>query len=713
MPLKTTAGTHGEVIKGRGASINLEGRFEQWNREASDDGWFQEPPDEPLRLKTVIHAEHAKSVISRHSSPDVGFAQSINPYRGCGHGCTYCAHGSTLILMGDGRTKPLSEVRVGDEIYGTSFDGKYRRYTKTKVLDHWSSIKPAYRTLLEDGTELITSGDHRFLSERGWKHVANNPPGDTQRAHLTTNNELLGTGQFAEGPYESDDYRRGYLCGMIRGDGTIGEYVYPQRKPGGGDRIISFRLALCDHEALLRAQDYLLDFEVACHEFVFEQAGATTRAMYAIRANGARVRLIENLIGWPNAPTVDWTKGFLAGIFDAEGSFSQTVFRISNTDPEIIGWIEQSLQRFGFRHVVEKPPRAAGLKPISVVRLVGGLREHLRFFHLTRPAISRKLNLEGQAIKSDAKLRVVSVEPLGKAMRLYDISTGTEDFIANGVVSHNCYARPSHAYLGLSPGLDFETRLSSKVNAAQKLREEISKPGYQCEPLAIGMNTDAYQPIERTEKITRSIVELAHETNHPISFVTKSALIERDLDLLAPMAAKKLVSVSFSITTLSNEISRHMQPRASAPGRLLLAVKRLTEAGIPVNVNIAPVIPYLTDSELEAIMEKSKEAGAISATYILVRLPWEVRPIFKDWLEKHFPLKAAHVMSRIREMRDGKENDPNFGTRMSGTGLFAQLLQQRFDKACARFGLIAKEDAFDLDCSLFRKPGPGGQQALF
>ena len=276
-----------------------------------------------------------------------------------------------------------------------------------------------------------------------------------------------------------------------------------------------------------------------------------------------------------------------------------------------------------------------------------------------------------------------------------------------------CYARPSHAYLGLSPGLDFETRISAKTNAAEKLREEIAKPGYRCETLTIGVNTDAYQPIERKYGITRQIVELAHETNHPISLITKSALIERDLDLLAPMAKKNLVQVTVSITTLDHEISRRMEPRTSAPARRLLAVKRLSEAGIPVNVNVAPVIPFLTDSELEPILEASAQAGATTAGYVLIRLPWEVKDIFRAWLEKHFPLKAAHVMSRIHEMRDGRDNDPAFGTRMVGTGLLAELLRQRFEKGCHRFGLNLPGSDMELDCSLFHPPALGGQQTLF
>ena len=364
MPLKTTAGTHGEVIKGRGAPSNIEGRFETWSRDATDDGWFQSPEDdEPLRLKTVIHIEKAKSIISRHDSPDVGFGQSVNPYRGCAHGCSFC------------------------------------------------------------------------------------------------------------------------------------------------------------------------------------------------------------------------------------------------------------------------------------------------------------------------------------------------------------FARPTHAYLGLSPGLDFETRLSAKVNAAELLREEISKSGYKVEPLMVGIITDAYQPIERQQRVTRSILEVLHETNHPATFITKSALIERDFDLLVPMAKKNLVQVTLSITTLDNHLASKMEPRASAPWRRLLAVKRLSEAGIPVSVNIAPVIPVLTDSELESIMEAAAQNGATSAGYVLVRLPWEVRPIFKEWLEKHFPLKAEHVMSRIRDMRDGRENDPEFGSRMVGKGTLAELLAQRFRKALARFGLDRPQE--DLDCTLFQPPEHGGQQRLF
>ncbi len=276
-----------------------------------------------------------------------------------------------------------------------------------------------------------------------------------------------------------------------------------------------------------------------------------------------------------------------------------------------------------------------------------------------------------------------------------------------------CYARPSHAYLGLSPGLDFETRLFAKTNAAELLREELAKLSYQCTPIAIGVNTDAYQPIERTYRITRSILEVVHEAKQPVHLITKSALVERDMDLLVPMARERLVTVTLSVTTLDNGISRQMEPRASAPARRLKAIERLAAAGIPVSVNVAPVVPFLTDFELEAILEAAAGAGAKGAGYQLMRLPWEVKEVFKAWLDEHFPLKAAHVMARVREMRDGRENDPQFGSRMRGTGLFAELLRRRFRIACDRFGLAGRERDFELDTALFRPPSPAGQQRLF
>ncbi|MEO6366130.1 MAG: PA0069 family radical SAM protein [Luteimonas sp.] len=276
-----------------------------------------------------------------------------------------------------------------------------------------------------------------------------------------------------------------------------------------------------------------------------------------------------------------------------------------------------------------------------------------------------------------------------------------------------CFARPSHAYLDLSPGLDFESRLSAKTNAADLLRRELAKPNYQVSPIALGINTDAYQPIECKWRITRQLLEVLAETNHPVTLITKNALIERDLDLLAQMAQDNLVHVAFSVTTLDNQLASKLEPRASAPHRKLRAMRTLAEAGVPVGVMCAPVIPWVNDSELEAVLEAAHASGARSASYVLVRLPWEVAPLFRDWLRTHLPERAEHVMSTIRNMRGGKDYDSNFGTRMRGEGAYAALLERRFALALKRTGYGDGKRAA-LDGSKFRPPRlPTAQGRLF
>ena len=268
-----------------------------------------------------------------------------------------------------------------------------------------------------------------------------------------------------------------------------------------------------------------------------------------------------------------------------------------------------------------------------------------------------------------------------------------------------CYARPSHAYLGLSPGLDFETRLFAKENAAELLRKELSRPGYRCELISLGANTDPYQPIERERRITRGILEVLWEFRHPVGIVTKGSLIERDLDLLAPMAQAGLVHAFISIGTLDGEIARTLEPRAAAPYRRVETVRRLSERGVPCGVLVAPIIPFLNDKDMEAVLEAVSEAGARMAGYTLLRLPWEVKNLFKDWLERSYPLKAAHIMARIRDTRGGRENDPEFGSRMKGEGQFAELIRNRFAIACKRLGLNEGRRN-QLDTTQFRRPGP-------
>jgi DNA repair photolyase len=275
-----------------------------------------------------------------------------------------------------------------------------------------------------------------------------------------------------------------------------------------------------------------------------------------------------------------------------------------------------------------------------------------------------------------------------------------------------CFARPAHAFVNLSPGLDFETRLFFKQDAAARLREEIARPRYRCLPIALGTNTDPYQPIERQYGVTRSILELMLECNHPVSLVTKSTLVLRDIDLLAELARRRLTRVFLSVTTLDDDLKRRMEPRAASPRARLAAVRALASAGVPVGVLYAPVIPAINDHELERIVEASGEAGAGSVAYILLRLPGEVRDLFYEWLDQHFPDRAARVRGRIRELRGGSDNDPRFGSRMSGHGPWAELLRGRFAAACRRFGIRANDSA-DLATGAFRRPVPtSGQLSL-
>ena len=274
-----------------------------------------------------------------------------------------------------------------------------------------------------------------------------------------------------------------------------------------------------------------------------------------------------------------------------------------------------------------------------------------------------------------------------------------------------CYARPSHAYLNLSPGLDFETRLFYKQDAARLLEEELAARGYRCTPITIGANTDPYQPIEREYRVTRSIIEVLAKHRHPFSIITKSAMIERDIDLLAPLAADGLVYAMISVTTLSNELKRTLEPRTASPAARLRAMRNLHEAGIPVGVMVAPVIPVLTDAEMERILAAAAASGARSAAYVLLRLPYELKDLFREWLEHNEPLKAKHVMSRLQAMRGGRDNDSRWGVRQRGEGEYATLLAQRFSAACARLGLNQRE-RFAHNLTLFRPPVLGPQLSL-
>jgi len=294
----------------------------------------------------------------------------------------------------------------------------------------------------------------------------------------------------------------------------------------------------------------------------------------------------------------------------------------------------------------------------------------------------------------------------------FDVSINPYRGCAHGCVY--CFARPTHSYLGLSPGLDFETKLFYKADAVNILEAELAKPKYVCKTIALGINTDGYQPLEKRLQVTRGILAVLTRCRHPVTIVTKSALIIRDLDLLTDLAKDKLVSVMVSVTSLTNDIKRTLEPRTASPQARLRVIEQLSGAGVPVGVLVAPVIPAITDHEIEDIMAAAKEAGASRAGYVLLRLPHELKIIFREWLAQHYPDRAKHVMSLINQSRGGKDYDSQFGTRMRGTGPYAELLRTRFDLAKRKLGFAGAEERYELDTSLFRPPRlPTPQLDLF
>ncbi|MFI7608623.1 intein-containing Rv2578c family radical SAM protein [Micromonospora sp. NPDC049366] len=629
--------------------------------------------DTPDFAGMTFYEVRAKSIINRvPGASRVPFEWTINPYRGCTHACVYCLGGDTPILMADGRTRQIQDLDIGDRIYGTERRGAYRRYVVTTVLAKWSTVKPAYRVRLADGTTLVASGDHRFLSDRGWKYVTGAMQGREQRPYLTTNNRLIGTGRFVDGPKDSPDYRKGYLCGMVRGDANLASYHYATGS------VHRFRLALADEEALSRSERYLAEAGIHTTRFDFTPASAHRRAISAIRTSRlAHVEAITELICWPADPTEDWRRGFLAGIFDAEGSCSRGVFRISNSDAEILDHVRRSLTHFGFRSVLESPRPTSG---VQNVRLTGGLAERLRFFHLTDPAITRKRSLEGAALKHQSRLQVTAIEPLGLEMPLWDITTGTGDFIANGVVSHNCFARNTHTYLDLDAGADFDRKVIVKVNAGELVRRELAAPRWRGAHVAMGTNVDCYQRAEGRYQLMPQIIAALRDFANPFSILTKGTLILRDLPLLRQAAEVTRVGVSYSVGFVDERLWRAVEPGTPSPRRRLDAVRALSDAGFPVGVLLAPILPGLTDNDesIDATVAAIAAAGATSVTPLALHLRPGAREWYARWLDREFP----HLVPRYREL---------YGAGSYAPQTYQRELTARVRIAARRHGLLGGE----------------------
>ena len=517
------------------------------------------PP--PATVKLI--EDHSRSILASNDSPDVGFNFSVNPYRGCLHACAYCLAGDTQITLADGRTRRLADLRPGDAIYGTQMVQGTRRYVHTRVLHHWATRKPAFRITLADGTDLIASGDHRFLSERGWRFV-----------------------EAAEPPFQRPTLK---LHDMLAGPGN--------------------------HSAL------------------------STRA-----------------------------------------------------------------------HVTEH-------SIASELRYANGNARAITESHAYRiTSYPRPWQLSGREVETLPTSRIVRIEPIG-TRDLFDITTGTGDFIANGVVSHNCFARPSHEYLDMGAGTDFDTKIVVKPHAAQLLREAFDKPSWNGDLVMFSGVTDCYQAVESQLHLTRQCLEVCLEYRNPVGIITKSALIERDLDLIVELHKEAGVHLSVSIAWVDADLARAIEPWAPAPERRFKVLEKFAKAGVPVGVMCAPIMPGLNDDQVVRVLERAKDAGAQSAGWVLLRLPGAVAPVFEERIRAAFPLAADKIMHRIRETRGGEKlYDPRWHTRGRGEGVYAQTIAAMFETTVKRLGLNSRDDRYltGLPPSRFQRPQkPKAQLSLF
>ena len=572
--------------------------------------------DTPGFAGMTFYEIRAKSLINRVPGRSrVPFEWTVNPYRGCSHACSYCLAGDTPILMADGSTRPLAELRPGDAIMGTMGAGACRRYVPTTVLDHWTTSKPAFRVTLADGTRLVASGDHRFLTDRGWRHVS---PAEPHQPALAIGDLMFGVGHFAEPPKESPDYQSGFLCGLIRGDAALGG-----RSAREGD-------------AWIRADRYLED--TSLHE--------------ALR--------------WPEQPSGGWLRGFLAGAFGSTGRADRLAITFTSGDQLFLSRVTDALTQLGLpsRAPVRTRPGASG-----TVEIDRDLWAALRFRHLTG-IDGAPLDASGVGVRGSKELAVADIEDLGLTLPLFDISTGTSDFIADGVVSHNCFARHSHTYLDLDAGLDFDTKVVVKVNAGELIRRELAAPRWSGAPIAMGTNVDVYQRAEGRYRLMPEILTALRDHANPFSILTKGTLILRDLDLLRQAAEVTRVGLAVSVGFVDEALWRSVESGTPSPRRRLEVVRRLSDAGFPVSVLMAPIIPGLTDTDesVDETVAAIAAAGAVSVTPIPLHLRPGARQWFASWLARTHPALAPRYRDLYGDgsyLPDGYQQEIGARVRMA------------------------------------------------
>ena len=511
--------------------------------------------------------------------------------KGCFHDCKYCVDGDTDILMYDGSTKKMRDVEVGDEIYGVAKNGTYHRLTKAIVLNKWSVSKPSYKITIANGRELICSDNHRWLSTRGWKYTTGAMTGKERRPYLTVNNQIMGL-NLSDNPgfAVSDDFKKGYLSGVIRGDGNLMEYHYDKR-----DRLDNqyhFRLAMKSIQAVERTHDYLEYFDVHTDWFDFPMTDRKTKKVLNFKAIRTHKKenfdTIKSLIEYKE--TNDFLRGFVAGIYDSEGTTDKYVKRFCNTDEEIVNLLMKGLSKFNFSYKYDKDKMTSNQKILKTVRLMGGVAEFVRFYQIFNPAIKRYGCLENVALKSQPKNwnRIVSIEPYKDEQELFDITTSTENFIANGFVSHNCYAKSLLNFRGLWNPAD------PAVADIEKIKKTLDKiPAGTV--LRLGGMTDCFQPCELQHRVTLHTIEEMNKRNIGYLIITKSHIIANDeyLDVMN----KDLAHIQVTVTTTSDDLSLQYE-KASVPSLRIKAIEKLQENGFDVQLRLSPFIEEYIDFDI-------------------------------------------------------------------------------------------------------------------
>jgi len=588
---------------------------------------------------TVFHEVEARSVLNRVPGPSpMPFRWTVNPYRGCSHACVYCLAGPTRVLLADGGTRPIAELRVGDAVMGTTTVDGRRTYVPTTVLAHWSTTKPAHRVRLAGGTEIVASGEHRFLTDRGWRHVAAGWCRSGRRPRLEPGSALLGPGQVAGPRPHTPAYRQGYLAGLVRGDGVHDD--------GNG-----FPSAQVELEALGRAHHFLAAGSPARHGPV--AVGAPEPGRVALRPRPRPV--LADVVRAPERPGSEWCAGFLGGLIDARGRVEAGELVVgAGVDDELVGSAAGALHRLGFRFAVG---RRGGER---VVRVVGGPASLTRLVQVADPAVGRHRHpVGGVPVTGGPELEVVDVRPLGLTMTMYDITTGTGDFVAEGVVSHNCFARNTHTYLDMDAGADFDSQIVVKVNVARVLERQLKRPSWEREAVAMGTNTDPYQRAEGRYRLMPGVIGALARWGTPFSVLTKGTVLARDLPELTAAAADVPVGLGVSIALVDRGLQSRLEPGTPSPAARLDLVRRITDAGLPCGVMVAPVLPLLTDSAeaLDALLGPIAAAGATGASVMALHLRPGTREWFLAWLAREHP---GLVERYARLYRRGAYVDPEY-----------------------------------------------------